>query len=81
MGAISIIMNIIFIIGLVLITIGITKAYTISKQSKPVVIYQTIPQHEMDSQEKSGSNSNSGQLKNIFHGMFNKPTPWLTNRC
>lgn len=66
MGLISLMMNLIFIVGLVLITISLTQAYNNKQQpiTQPQIIYRYVPRKYLDEQ------FDPEPLYKTFHDMF-----------
>jgi len=71
MGALSILMKMLFIIGLVVIIISLVKAYNNCPPEKTV--YRYIPRTFIEDQE------NPVPLDDIFYTMFNNPSPWIAS--
>lgn len=71
MGAIGVIVKILFIIGIILIAIGIIKVYNQPPPQRTV--YRYIPRTFIEDQE------NPVPLDDIFYEMFNNPTPWVAS--
>lgn len=71
MGAIEIVIKLIFIIGIVLIIVSLVKAYNICEP--PKTIYRYVPRTFIEDQE------NPVPLDDIFYNMFNNPTPWIAS--
>lgn len=65
----KIIMSIIFIIGIILITISLTKSY--NRCDPPRTIYRYVPRTFIEDQE------NPIPLDDIFYSMFNNPDPYV----
>jgi hypothetical protein len=62
-------MSIIFIIGIILITISLTKAH--NPPEPPKTIYTYVPRTFIEDQE------NPIPLDDIFYSMFNSPDPYV----
>jgi hypothetical protein len=71
MGAVSVIMQSFFMIGLLLIIISIVREY--NQCEPPQIIYRYIPRTFIEEQE------NPVPLDDIFYEMFNNPTPWVAS--
>ena len=71
MGAVSVLMQCIFIIGLLLAMISVVRAY--NQCEPPKIIYRYIPRTFVEEQE------NPVPLDDIFYQMFNNPTPWVAS--
>uniref|UniRef100_A0A6C0LTS3 Uncharacterized protein n=1 Tax=viral metagenome TaxID=1070528 RepID=A0A6C0LTS3_9ZZZZ len=71
MGAVTVIMQMIFIIGLIIIIIDVVKAYNKCPPQK--IIYRYVPRTFLEDQE------NPVPLDDIFYTMFNNPTPWVAS--
>lgn len=71
METFTIIMRIIFIIGLLLVLVAIVRAYT--KCDPPKTVYRYVPRTFVEEQE------NPVPLDDIFYEMFNNPTPWVAS--
>lgn len=67
----STLFKIIFIIGIILMIISLTKAYNDCKP--PVTIYRYVPRTFVEDQD------NPVPLDDIFYFMFNNPTPWVSS--
>ena len=67
----SIIMILIFVIGIVLITISLTKMYNKCENTK--TIYRYVPRTFIEDQE------NPIPLDDIFYSMFNNPSPYVAS--
>jgi hypothetical protein len=71
MGALTVIMQIIFCIGLILIIIDLTRIYNACPA--PKTIYRYVPRTFIEEQE------NPVPMDDIFYDMFNNPTPWVAS--
>ena len=71
MGAIAIIVKLLFIIGIILIIVDLAKTYNKCPPEKTV--YRYIPRTFIEEQE------NPVPLDDIFYDMFNNPTPWVAS--
>lgn len=71
MGAVSVIMQSFFMIGLLLIIISIVREY--NQCEPPQIIYRYVPRTFIEEQE------NPVPLDDIFYEMFNNPTPWVAS--
>jgi len=69
MGAVSVVIKVLFIIGLVLIIISLVMAY--NKPEPQSTVYRYIPRTFIEDQE------NPVPLDDIFYTMFNNPSPWI----
>ena len=67
----TIIMRIIFIVGLLLVLVAVVRAYT--KCEPPTTVYRYVPRTFIEEQE------NPVPLDDIFYEMFNNPTPWVAS--
>jgi hypothetical protein len=71
MGMVSVLMQSLFIIGLLLVMIAVVRAYNQCEPAK--IIYRYIPRTFVEEQE------NPVPLDDIFYTMFNNPTPWVAS--
>jgi hypothetical protein len=71
MGALKVIMQILFCIGLLMITIDLVKTY--NRSPPPKTVYRYVPRTFVEEQE------NPVPLDDIFYEMFNNPTPWVAS--
>jgi hypothetical protein len=71
MGVLTVIMQIIFIIGLLFVIINLVKTY--NPCEPPKIIYKYVPRTFIEEQE------NPVPLDDIFYSMFNDPTPWVAS--
>lgn len=71
MGAITIIMQLIFIVGVILVIIGLVRTY--NQCPPPKIVYRYVPRTFIEEQE------NPVPLDDIFYTMFNNPTPWVAS--
>jgi len=71
MHTLQIIMMLIFIVGLILVTISLTKTYTQCEPNK--TIYRFVPRTFIEQQE------NPVPLDDIFYDMFNAETPYVAS--
>jgi hypothetical protein len=71
MNALGIIFKVLFVIGLLLIVVDLTKTYYKAPPNK--TIYRYIPRTFVEEQE------NPVPLDDIFYQMFNNPTPWVAS--
>jgi len=71
MGAVTIIMQLIFIVGVVLVIIGLVRTY--NQCPPPKIVYRYVPRTFIEEQE------NPVPLDDIFYTMFNNPTPWVAS--
>jgi len=71
MTPIEFIMIMIFFLGFLCIIISIVNSYNKCPDNK--VIYKYIPRSFVEDQ------MNPVPLDDIFHAMFNKPSPWITS--
>lgn len=69
MSAVSVVIKVLFIIGLVLIIISLVMAY--NKPEPQSTVYRYIPRTFIEDQE------NPVPLDDIFYTMFNNPSPWI----
>ena len=67
---VSLLMNLLFIVGLVLVTISLTQVYN-NQQQQPSVIYRYAPRKYLDEQY------NSIPLKTTFHNIFGTSNLWI----
>lgn len=67
----QIIMMLIFLIGLILVTISLTKTYNRCEPTKTV--YRYVPRTFIEDQE------NPIPLDDIFYDMFNNPSPYVAS--
>jgi len=61
----------ILIIGIIFVTISLTKAY--NHQPPPKTVYRYVPRSFIEDQE------NPVPLDDIFYGMFNDPSPYVAS--
>lgn len=71
MGAVSAIMQFLFILGLLLIIISVVQ--TNKSSAAPKTIYKYVPRSFMEEQE------NPVPLDDTFYNMFNDKTPWVAS--
>jgi len=71
MGAVTIIMQLIFIVGVILVIIGLVRTY--NQCPPPKIVYRYVPRTFIEEQE------NPVPLDDIFYTMFNNPTPWVAS--
>jgi hypothetical protein len=71
MGALKVIMQVVFFIGLLLVLIDLIRTYNAPPPQK--VIYRYVPRTFIEEQE------NPVPLDDIFYDMFNNPTPWVAS--
>lgn len=64
-------MYFLFIIGIICITISLTKSYT--KCNKTKIVYRYVPRTFIEDQE------NPIPLDDIFYDMFNNPSPYVAS--
>lgn len=77
MGTISVIMNIFFIVGLILITISLTKTYSASTdQNLPLDPNLSLNPNPPKLADKLNA---TPPLDLVFHDMFNNPSPWMSD--
>lgn len=70
-GAFSVIMQVLFIIGLFLVIISLVKSY--NPCPPPRIIYRYVPRTFIEEQE------NPIPLDDIFYSLFNDKTPWIAS--
>lgn len=71
MGVFSVLMQIIFIIGILLVIISLARAY--NRCPPPRTIYRYVPRTFIEEQE------NPVPLDDVFYAMFNEPSPWIAS--